>query len=1071
MVRNIKKLLVCFLILVSFLSSMLASNITHTKAFIDIPKIVMCKLGGETGEFLLKLDGQRTDYLPYLLYSKSNIGGSNRYRYDINNLLLRTAGFKIGGELDEELSAFERFGMSGLIYTSYRGEFKYSPIDVCSKNPEVKSTNLGQYYSTRKEPLTSYGERHSTGDNRVRLFASSKGRAFQKAIVDGIANTVLNIAKFLTTITLSLIGLAFSDISEIFGIGFENRVEIIKKLHENLFMPLCVFMFLLTGIYIGYQGLIKRNIRQGVVGGVIKTVASMLVALLLVINPSILKAPKVLVSVLENIVISSMIENVEDVSDDLCNTPTKNIAIQDINSTLEELNTKTKSLIGCKMWSEFFVRPFIKSQFGTEYTNLKDYKADNSTWTGSPIVKLGGDRKINNLGLMYISVLSGVHRPIDDIESPYINGVHKDYFRIVDMLSNYEERIIYVDGIDGAGLQGIHITAIRGSALSTSYKKAFLDRITPIAKTIAKQYNIPVATLIAQAALESNWGRSGLATKDNNYFGIKCNKRVKSCSNWGTTEEYGGQKQKVKADFAHYESLEESVKDYAILLSTSNYYKHAIGSADWAEYISKIAGTYATDSRYASKVANVVVSANLDEIEDTYNKNVPDFDKINEEVERGSDETETAETDNLEEALVDLEAIPSNAYVEALETTPKHEWLYFTGNKNNHRIGDAFLMLLLSIMGSFLPLVFALMSATIGLGIDILMIFIPIFLLIGCVGGRGHEILMQYIGLLCSLIVKKLVATFFLVISIILVTITMNLINDVGLVHALITMPILVFVLFKNRKSLIEKASDIGMPKLNTQGFNKGIQILKSVTRGTATATAIGVSGGIAAKKNGGTFSAGVRSSLTTQFKDSLYRTEIGRRSMNAYETMSEKVKDEHAECMTCGKVISDGEQYYIDNYGNPICEECASISNFEDMTMSTMEDRRTDLEDMVKDKEAIDIYDISSGKRVKKQHITYKELSSLGYNKYDKHKLSKNLDNIFERIDDSKQIVKQQLESIKKENKKIGNPFIPEPLRAYISPKSLNKLKGTKSYDEYYNIIENGFKMLEKDILSQTHK
>lgn len=49
----------------------------------------------------------------------------------------------------------------------------------------------------------------------------------------------------------------------------------------------------------------------------------------------------------------------------------------------------------------------------------------------------------------------------------------------------------------------------------------FIKKIAPIAQKEQKKYHIPASIIIAQAGTESNWGRSKLAYKYNNLFGIK----------------------------------------------------------------------------------------------------------------------------------------------------------------------------------------------------------------------------------------------------------------------------------------------------------------------------------------------------------------------------------------------------------------------------------------------------------------------------------------------------------------------------------------------------------------------
>lgn len=81
-----------------------------------------------------------------------------------------------------------------------------------------------------------------------------------------------------------------------------------------------------------------------------------------------------------------------------------------------------------------------------------------------------------------------------------------------------------------------------------------------------------VSVTIAQAALESKWGRSVLSRTYNNYFGIKAGGSWKGRTvNMKTGEVFGGKNVTVKSDFRVYGSLEESIADRNALLRTQRY--------------------------------------------------------------------------------------------------------------------------------------------------------------------------------------------------------------------------------------------------------------------------------------------------------------------------------------------------------------------------------------------------------------------------------------------------------------------------------------------------------------------
>lgn len=94
----------------------------------------------------------------------------------------------------------------------------------------------------------------------------------------------------------------------------------------------------------------------------------------------------------------------------------------------------------------------------------------------------------------------------------------------------------------------------------------FIKTIAPIAQKEQKKYHIPASIIIAQAGTESNWGRSKLAYKYNNLFGIKATSK-KNRVRMYTKENINGKTVEVKQYFTVYNSWEASLKAHAELLA------------------------------------------------------------------------------------------------------------------------------------------------------------------------------------------------------------------------------------------------------------------------------------------------------------------------------------------------------------------------------------------------------------------------------------------------------------------------------------------------------------------------
>ena len=88
-------------------------------------------------------------------------------------------------------------------------------------------------------------------------------------------------------------------------------------------------------------------------------------------------------------------------------------------------------------------------------------------------------------------------------------------------------------------------------------------------------YGVPASVTIAQAILESGWGGSELATRANNYFGIKCaavaSPHQIGCIDKATWEHLNGNDVTVTASFRRYASMRDSFLDHGLFLTKPRY--------------------------------------------------------------------------------------------------------------------------------------------------------------------------------------------------------------------------------------------------------------------------------------------------------------------------------------------------------------------------------------------------------------------------------------------------------------------------------------------------------------------
>ena len=140
-------------------------------------------------------------------------------------------------------------------------------------------------------------------------------------------------------------------------------------------------------------------------------------------------------------------------------------------------------------------------------------------------------------------------------------------------------------------------------------KEAFIQKVAEKVSKYAPLYGICVhSPIIAQAIIESGWGKSGLASKYHNYFGLKCGSSWKGKSvNMATKEEYKvGTLTNIRDNFRVYDSMEAGVKGYFDFINTSRY-ANLKGVKSPEEYVKRIkADGYATSSKYVDNIMRVI---------------------------------------------------------------------------------------------------------------------------------------------------------------------------------------------------------------------------------------------------------------------------------------------------------------------------------------------------------------------------------------------------------------------------------------------------------------------------------
>jgi flagellar protein FlgJ len=149
----------------------------------------------------------------------------------------------------------------------------------------------------------------------------------------------------------------------------------------------------------------------------------------------------------------------------------------------------------------------------------------------------------------------------------------------------------------------------------------FIEVMRPHAEKAAREMGVNPKVLLAQAALETGWGKKVIRHPDGssgyNLFGIKADARWDGDRiSVGSLEyENGIAKRKVSA-FRAYDSYAESFKDYVQFLRDNPRYadafRHVRDSEGFVESLQ--AAGYATDPNYAGKIKDILQSEFLRDV-------------------------------------------------------------------------------------------------------------------------------------------------------------------------------------------------------------------------------------------------------------------------------------------------------------------------------------------------------------------------------------------------------------------------------------------------------------------------
>ena len=149
----------------------------------------------------------------------------------------------------------------------------------------------------------------------------------------------------------------------------------------------------------------------------------------------------------------------------------------------------------------------------------------------------------------------------------------------------------------------------------------FINRIAPAAQQIGREYDLYPSIIIAQAALESDWGCSTLGKAPNkNLFGVKGYFARQTVAQPTTEYDDQGHKFQVVSNFRQYASEYEALRDYAQTLEAPLYQGvHRQNTKDYRDATRALRGRYATDPEYDRKLNQLIDTYRLTKYDDQAN--------------------------------------------------------------------------------------------------------------------------------------------------------------------------------------------------------------------------------------------------------------------------------------------------------------------------------------------------------------------------------------------------------------------------------------------------------------------
>lgn len=232
---------------------------------------------------------------------------------------------------------------------------------------------------------------------------------------------------------------------------------------------------------------------------------------------------------------------------------------------------------------------------------------------------LSSGRGIGLADVFYRQMQQNTQARVESIESSLPSSTESDMKEILPRAARPND---FAERAQAAALSAQQFVAHSPNQVAPNAEKPSLDldgsqeefvhTLRPFAERAAQSLGVDPSVLLAQAALETGWGkyvaRDDRGASSFNLFNIKADQRWEGSSVRVSTVEFrDGIAEREVASFRRYNTIGESFDDYVRFVKSQGRYEDALAAEDAENFVRELhrAG-YATDPEYANKVLRLM---------------------------------------------------------------------------------------------------------------------------------------------------------------------------------------------------------------------------------------------------------------------------------------------------------------------------------------------------------------------------------------------------------------------------------------------------------------------------------